>query len=560
MPPDPELNDLLTAAGDAAYDWDISRDAMRWYGATPKIFGGILPPVDSQGLYRLLHPEDRHIFFSGENSGLDRSFRLDLGVRGILWIHERAAVETDEEKTPIRQKGVWRLREQPAHLPARRQEEALDLLTDCLKRAPFESCLTRVIVNARLANRVAACLAIGVDKMAFVNDAVGTHTGDALLRGVATRLSHLIPASATLGRLSGDVFGILLPEPLGNEAPKLSERILQDFRDAPVLAAGTLLHITVSIGGVRMPSVARSAGEAMIFAEQALHMARQSGRDTFTEYLDNPGRIQENRQLMEMGERIKRAFKTGGFRMAYQPIVAADTGKPVLYETLVRMFADDGKPIPAANFVPAIEQMGLSNDLDRLVLDMAIRDMTECPDLCLSINVSGLTVSRSDWPLHVRRVLEHHPDIAQRLVMEITETAAIADIVDTLRFIETLRELGGRIALDDFGAGATSIRYLRDLDLSLMKLDKELIKDVTTHPEQNHLVTILIELAHGLGIQTVAEGIETAEAAACLRAAHVDYLQGYYFGKPSLERPESTQAESRRSFLSFSENKEAPIL
>jgi EAL domain-containing protein (putative c-di-GMP-specific phosphodiesterase class I) len=123
------------------------------------------------------------------------------------------------------------------------------------------------------------------------------------------------------------------------------------------------------------------------------------------------------------------------------------------------------------------------------------------------------------------------------LIVEITETAALVDIGETQRFVNTVRALGGRVSLDDFGAGSTSIRYLRELGLSIMKIDKDLLKDVISNREQQHLVSVLIDLARGLGIQTVAEGVETLEVATWLRNAHIDYLQGYYFGKPSLERP-----------------------
>ncbi|HEU0118702.1 MAG TPA: bifunctional diguanylate cyclase/phosphodiesterase, partial [Alphaproteobacteria bacterium] len=390
-----------------------------------------------------------------------------------------------------------------------------------------------------------------------VNEAVGTEAGDALLRGVAERLSQIIPTRGILARVGGDMFGVLLPEPLGNDLKVFAERILQSFRDQPVVTSVTPLHITVSIGGVKLPAVAKSAAEAMIFAEQAFHDAHQRGRNLFVEYIDSPERVQENRQLLELGERIKHAFKNDGFRLAYQPIVQSATGKVVSYEALVRMFGDDGKPISAALFVPAIEQLGLAYELDKLVLDLAVRELEAFPDLSLAINVSGLTAVQADWPAYVKDVLEHRRSLAERLIIEITETAAIVDVSETRRFTETVRELGGRISLDDFGAGFTSIRHLRSLSLSIMKIDKDLLHNVLTNAEQQHLVLALIELAHGLGLQIVAEGVETADVADWMRRAHVDMLQGYYFGKPELGRPwtnekkaETTSASADKAPLS----------
>ncbi|MFA5040145.1 MAG: GGDEF and EAL domain-containing protein [Bdellovibrionales bacterium] len=532
-----DLSNVLSAAGDVAYDWDLSNDTIVWYGAWNNLFQAEKPPQDSQALYHVLHPDDRPIFFSSETSVLNRQFRIHTTSNRVIWIHERGRSENDDNKHPIRQRAVWRIIDQPAHGIAPSEESHRDALTGCLKRHTMQSQLARTIENAKLSRRVASYLVVDIDKMSFVNAAIGADGGDAVLRGVANRLSQIIPTRATLGRVAGDTFGILLPEPLGNDLQVLAERVIDDFRNSPLIAANAPLHVTVSVGGVRMPTVAKSANEAMIFAEQALHMARQRGLNSFIEYIDSPERVQENRQLLELGERIKRAFKTNSFRLAYQPIVEATSGLPVCYEVLVRMIGDDNKPIPAALFVPMIEQMGLANELDRMVFAMALRDMDAVPELNLAINVSGFTASQAEWPEFVRSVLEGRPDVAKRLTVEITETAVLVDVGETKRLVNTLKDLGARASLDDFGAGSTSIRYLRELGISIMKIDKDLLKDILINREQQHLVSVLIDLAHGLGIETVAEGVETPEVAAWLRKTKVDYMQGYLFGKPSLERP-----------------------
>jgi diguanylate cyclase (GGDEF)-like protein len=542
-----DIDGLLSAASDAAYDWDLLTDTLTWYGAWGKIFATESPPQNSQDIYHALHPDDRAVVFSGEARAINRQFRINQGHSGVIWVHEQGSTDSDERQ-PVRQRGIWRIIDQPAQGLQLNEGHNRDPLTGCFKRGAMQTQLLRAVENTKIAKRVGAYLVVSVDKMSFVNEAVGTSAGDSVLRGVATRLGQLIPSRAVLSRVGGDVFGILLPEPLGNDLQALAEVIIQDFRNAPVIAANTPLHITVSIGGVRMPTVAKNANEAMIFAEQALHMARQRGRNTFIEYIDSPERAQENRQLLELGERIKRAFKTNGFKLAYQPIVAVSTAKPVLYEALVRMFGDDGKPISAAVFVPLIEQLGLALELDKLVLDLAVRDMEQVPDLSVAINVSGLTASQGEWPAHIKNVLASRPDVARRLVMEITETAALVDIDETKRFVKTFRELGGRIALDDFGVGSTSIRYLRELDLSIMKIDKEMLNDILSNKEQQHLVLILIDLARGLGIETLVEGIETDDVAAWLRNTRLDYMQGYYFGKPSLERPGTAVEPSESLF------------
>ena len=536
-PPIHQLSALLTATGDIGYEWDLLADRITWFGPLDKLFGvGIEPPLNSQAFYNMIASDDRHIVFGGEEQTLDRQYRLKLPSDITIWVHERGSVESQNGKA-VHQRGLLRLTEKPYDKIVQAEMHGRDQLTGCFDRSHMMGHITRTIKDVTASRRAAAYIVIGIDKMSFVNEAVGMEAGDALLRGVAERLAQLMPTRAVLGRVGGDMFGILLPEPLGNDYKILAERILQSFRDQPVITSVTPLHITVSIGGVRLPNVAKTATEAVIYAEQALHDAHQRGRNLFVEYMDSPERVQEHRQLLELGERIKYAFKTDGFRLAYQPVIEAATGEVLFYEALVRMFDDNNKPIAAAHFVPAIEQLGLAMELDRRVLNLAVADMDAYPDLYLAINVSGLTASMSDWPDHVRKVLGKRPDIARRMIIEITETAAIVDVSETRRFVEALRELGGCVALDDFGAGSTSIRHLRSLSLSIMKIDKDLLHNLTTNAEQQHLVRMLIELARGLGLRTVAEGVETEDVAAWLRHEKVDMMQGYYFGRPSLDKP-----------------------
>ncbi len=530
------LAELLSAAGDAAYCWDIDSDRIEWCGAWTKVFGeGREPPASSARFFETIFDDDRPLVFGVEVGTIDREYRLRGPQGNFIWVHERGIAEFRGQRL-ARQCGLLRVIEKPASHEAS-DWSGRDELTGCFNRAHMTAQIDKALEGARASRRMVAYLVVGIDKMSFLNEAVGMEAGDGLLRGVANRLRETLPTRAILGRVGGDMFGVLLPDPLSRDFPALIERLLQDFRHRPVVTSATPLHITVSIGVVRLPSVAKNASEAMIFAEQALHAAHQRGRNLFVEYVDNPERMQENRQLLDLGERVKLALKHDGLKLAYQPIVDAQTGQTLFYEALARLIGDDGKPIPAAHFVPVVEQLGLALEFDRHVLQLAVREMEESPDLSLAINISGLTAAQADWPDHMRRVLAPRPHVTRRLIVEITETAAIVDVSETRRFVETLRELGGRVSLDDFGAGFTSIRHLRALSVSIMKIDKDLLHELLKNTEQQHLVRMLAGIARGLGIKTVAEGVETAEIAEWLRAEKIDMMQGYYFGRPSLERP-----------------------
>ena len=495
------LSHILLASGDAAYDWDRRANSITWFGHSESFFGSHDgPPLQEEAFNNAVFIEDRPMFIDCRTLTFERQYRLGLPDGRIVWVHERGATEQVDGKV-IRQRGLLRL---AAHDPGEQRQRpetyGYDSLTGCLDRGHMLEQIGKALDRARTARRACAYLVVGIDKMSFVNEAVGMEAGDVLLCSAAARLAEIIPARAILGRVAGDMFGVLLPEQMGIDHTLLAERLLQSFRDHPVVTSVTPLHITVSIGGVSLPNVAKGPSEAMIYAEQALHDARLRGRNLFVEYLDSPERAQENRQFLELAESIKHAFKNDGFRLAYQPIVDAQSEQTVYYEALVRMFDDEGKPISAAQFVPAIEQLGLAMELDKLVLDLAVKELEAAPNLKLAINVSGLTAAQSSWPEYVQGVLGLRDQVAQRLVFEITETAAIVDVSETCRFVEQVRKLGGRVALDDFGAGFTSISHLRSLSISIMKIDKDLLHNLAGSAEQQHLVRMLIELARGLGM------------------------------------------------------------
>ena len=531
------LSNFLNATGGIAYEWDLQNDHITWYGAWQRLFKAGPAPDNMQRLLAVIVPDDQASFFGSENPVLDRHFRIRLPDNKIAAVHEYGMQEYLGGRV-VMQRGVLEYREaETAVTTGNQAKQGHDLLTDCINRDEMLRYITAAIEAAQGSRRDPTYLVIGIDKMSFVNEAVGMSAGDALLRGVAERLRQMLPERAQLARVGGDMFSILLNDTVAQDYARLSARILQSFRDHPVVTPVTPLHITVSIGGVRVTPRIQSAAEVMIYAEQALHEARQRGRNLFVEYNDSPERAQETRQLLELSGRIKSAFKNDGFRLAFQPVVEASTGKHLFHEALVRMFDEDGKPVSAASFVPAIEQLGLAFELDKRVLHLAIQEMMQHKDLSLAINISGLTAAQSDWPDYMKRVLSPHPDVASRLIVEITETAAIVDVSETRRFVDTLRSMGGRVALDDFGAGFTSIRHLRSLGLAIMKIDKDLLHNLEQNREQQHLVRTLIHLASGLGLKTVVEGVETTEIAEWFKMERVDMMQGYFFGKPTLDPP-----------------------
>jgi diguanylate cyclase (GGDEF)-like protein len=530
-PVDP--NTAIIAAGALGYDWDLETDAITWCGAFDKFSTSSAPlPTTGAAFTARIHEDDRSMAEAFGRGAIPHRFRWQGPNGHWLWMREQGKTELNERKA-IRRQGLLRSDD----LPLTGRDYHHDRLTGFPNREWMNEAIERALIGARGNPLYGAYLVVAIDRMSFLNEALGKDSGDVLLRNVAERLARLMPERGSVARVGGDTFGILLPGPVHRrETADLAQRILGDFHDTPIATPKRALHITVSIGAVLIVAMAHDASQLMILAEQALKDARQSGRNLFIQYQPSLYRTQDSLQTLEIGERVKDALRNNRLRLAYQPVIDARTGDVNFFEALVRMFDTNGGTISAAEFIPSVESLGLVGELDRHVLRLAMEEMQASPGLKLSVNVSSLTASQSDWTSHVNVVLGPRPDIAKRMIFEITETAAIMDVEQTAQFLKLLQQIGSQAAMDDFGAGHTSIRFLRSLSFDLMKIDRDLLSNLMTNPKQQQLVRILIGIAHTLGLKAIVEGVETEDVVNWLLAENVDMLQGFYLGEPRLGR------------------------
>jgi EAL domain-containing protein (putative c-di-GMP-specific phosphodiesterase class I) len=234
--------------------------------------------------------------------------------------------------------------------------------------------------------------------------------------------------------------------------------------------------------------------------------------------------------------RIRAALRQERLLLAFQPVVCSGTGKVDYFECLLRMQDEQGGIIAAASFVTTLEEFGLIGMIDRYVLERTFEELATDPEVRLGLNVSGLTVCDRSWLQSLTSLLRRRSELAPRLVVEITETAALADIAQSARFVDTLRQAGCRVALDDFGAGHTSLRHLRSLPVQIVKIDGSLIRQVASKPNHRVFLRHLLGLSETCGLITVAESVETPEEAEFLRAEGIGRLQGYFIGRPTIER------------------------
>lgn len=233
-----------------------------------------------------------------------------------------------------------------------------------------------------------------------------------------------------------------------------------------------------------------------------------------------------------IGNEIESALAEDRFRLMLQPIVAAQTGEAKFYEALIRLERRDGSLVSASKFVQAAERLGLHRRIDVRALEIAVDILRAAPGLRLSLNISGLTCGDAAWLARLRELSGGDPQLAGRLIVEITETAAIRDFDQSILFVDALKELGCAVAIDDFGAGYSSFKTLKYLPVDVLKIDGLFVKNLASDPRDRVFLRAMVELANSFGMETVAEWVVSAEAAQVAADVGITYLQGYHFGCP----------------------------
>jgi len=427
----------------------------------------------------------------------------------------------------------------------RAEEQLLELanfdpLTGLLNRRRFQEELEHALAGGGMG----ALLFLDADQFKFINDSLGHRAGDDLLRGLAQLLKGCLGDGDTIARLGGDEFAILLPHGDRGDALLLGDGILKAVRNHTALIAEQPVGITVSIGISLYPEHGRSAEDLLSRADLAMYQAKEEGRNSARVYAPGSGRQAQMEGRLNWERRIREALEQDRFVLHYQPIVDLGTGAVEQHEVLLRMQAEDGSLILPGAFLDVAESYGLICHIDRWVVRRAIRLIAEQKqlgrELCLEVNLSGKAFADVELLPLIEGELKATGIDPAALVLEITETAAIADTARARHFMETLKASGCRFALDDFGAGFSSFHYLRHLPIDYVKIDGSYIEHLPDAAADVDLVRAMVGVARELGKKTIAEWVSNAESMTLLREIGVDCGQGFFIGRPG---PEFEQAE-----------------
>jgi diguanylate cyclase (GGDEF)-like protein len=416
-----------------------------------------------------------------------------------------------------------------------------DPLTGLYNRHRFQEELARTLSGGERRRRRVALMFFDIDEFKHVNDTFGHRAGDALLIRVAGEVSAQVRRNELFSRLGGDEFAILAPDISDQEASVVAERIVRAIGRIPFSFEGNHLRLTCSLGVAMYPDHAPTAEDLIAHADAAMYQAKEAGKNTWRIYSERTsGTSRQMIERLSWNERIEDALEHHLLRLHFQGVFACGDLSLRHLEALVRML-DRSAPnqvIMPGSFIPVAEKTGKIRDIDRWVIAACARTLARHPQVgAIALNISGRSLSEPGLPQFIIDQLKGHAVQPARLVVELTETSAVSDLHDAQRLIDALRSAGCRVCLDDFGSGFSSFTYLKHLDVDMVKIDGQFIRDLPADRSNQVFVRAMVDVARGLHKTTVAECVEDARTLEMLRAFGVDYAQGYHLETPQERHP-----------------------
>jgi diguanylate cyclase (GGDEF)-like protein/PAS domain S-box-containing protein len=501
--------------------------------------------ADPKLLVGLVHPDDQGRFTQGLDIKVrllqaSCEYRLLHRQGGWRWIRDTARLICDVEGRPIEWVGSWLDHTEAQLLAAQLTHQAShDSLTGLANRHAFEHRLQQALEIAREQSVEHALLYLDLDQFKIINDTCGHMAGDALLRQLSRILQTRVRRQDVLARLGGDEFGVLMEYCPLPDAMRVATSLCKAVNEYRFAWGDRTFQVGASIGVVPIHAASDSLNSVLSAADSACYAAKDAGRNRAHLYAENDAELARRQGEMQWVARINQALEDNRFQLAFQPIMPTALGQLAgqHYELLLRMEDESGQLVMPGAFLPAAERYHLAVKLDQWVVGTALDWLLEHPDhldhlaLC-SINLSGHSLGDEALLGYLMNRLAGQESLTGKICFEITETAAIANLYQALHFIHTLKDVGCRFALDDFGSGLSSFAYLKRLPVDFLKIDGIFVEDIADDPVSLAMVRSINEIAHVMGMETIAEFVENDQILAQLRGIGVNYVQGYGIGKP----------------------------
>lgn len=536
---------VVMAARDGIWDWDLRSD-KRFFSircAEMLEFDGSELEYNFEVWKDLLHPLDREDALKTMNDYLDKkidsyanTYRLRTKDGDYKWILSRGEAMWDDSGKPIRMAGSYTdITEQKAYEERVLSLAYYDLITGLPNRAMFEKELNSMIFNAKEKDEKFALLYLDLDDFKKVNDTLGHDYGDKLLKMVSKEFIKHKRTNDILARLGGDEFALMVSDVKDmNRIHRISNEIIKSL-NRPWILNSQEFYISTSIGISIFPDHGSDYQSLFKNADTAMYCAKEKGKRSYEIYRREM--YMKKIQLVDMEKSLRYAVKNKEFVLNYQTMVNLKNDEINGAEALIRWIHPKKGMISPLDFIPIAEKTGIIKEIGKWTIETACKQNKAWIDkgykpIRISINISALEFKQNDLVKNIKGTLEDIGLDSKYIIFEITENTALEDLDHTIKILNQLKEMNIKIALDDFGTGYSSLNYLKKLPIDYLKLDKSFIKNVTTKSKDQAITKSLIDLAHEIGLEVVAEGIETEEQYQYLKEINCDVGQGYFFNKP----------------------------
>lgn len=561
-----DINRLIEQTGQASYFWDIASDRLDWSENFADLAGIRDTAMIARGreFETLLTGDGGESRFgvifaaagariSGASGQGPFPYQCSYAIAADnatnaepVWLEDNGVWYAGDDGRPARAQGFVRvISERRKREEGLRRRSDFDDLTGLPNRRYLEMKIAETAQACLNDGHEAAFVIIEISRLEVVNDIYGFAAGDEVLETAGKRIAATLRGSDMVARFSGARFGVILNECRGSEIYPALQRFAAALQGDVVQLAGGPVSLVPVAGACRIPRHARDPRHAVTAAMDALRDAKKpddSGQ--FSVYEPNAELNAMRSRQAAMAHRIIEAIDNQRLRLAYQPIVDAQSGEIAFHEALLRLENVDGTIVDAGSFMPLAEGLGFSSALDKFASIKAVETLTQHEDAVVSVNVSHETIEDPQWLSRLASTLEAAPGVGSRLIVEITESQVAADLQESRKLVHLLKDLGCRIAIDDFGAGFTSFANLKVLPVDIIKIDGSFTQDLADNRQNRVFVQSLVSLAKAFDAKTVVEWVDTKADADVLRDWGVDYLQGHRFGRASLELPWNNDAGS----------------
>jgi len=538
-----QLELVLESMGVGVWDWKVQEDEIVFNERWANIIGytlSELEPVSINTWMKYAHSDDLkesierlETYWNRETDQYVYKFRMKHKDGHWIWVQDTGKViEWQTDGKPYRMIGTHIDITQQKKIEAQlRQQATHDALTHLANRQEFEARAELAISKAFSHQLTGAIIFIDLDRFKPVNDTAGHAAGDELLKRIASLLSNNIRDRDLLARIGGDEFTVLLEDCPIYKAQQIAENMRQAVEEFVFVYGEHSFSIGLSAGIASFGELDDKLSTIVNVADNACQIAKNSGRNQVYIVNKNKNEYIEHKQQVDWLPKINKALTDNEFVLFAQEIRSLDSKiYDKHYELLLRLKLENGNIITPRAFLPSAERYDLMPKIDRWVIKTAFQMMDQKNSY--SINLSGQSMTDSHLIAYIESLLENYSIKAKNITFEITETATIQNIEQCMKLIKTLKNKGFKFALDDFGSGLSSFRYLKDMPVDYLKIDGSFVKDIATDNTSYAMVKSINEVGHTMGIKTIAEFVENEDILVKLKEIGVDYAQGYHIHKP----------------------------